>query len=431
MRMIWGILIIMTLAVGARDADAVAVTSGLIGYWPANGNGSDQSGFGRDLTLNGGLGFGSGVEGQAFAFANNSTRFATRVVDDAAFDFGSADFTLQVWANFRAFGSAEHTLIEKFTGEAGPGWTLTQLSGPHLQFYATGGAILDTRGGNPITGFSANAWHDILVRRSGSAFTLFFDGKPIRTNSNANPSLDTIQPLRIGNRQGGQGFPMDGRIDEAAIWNRALTDIEVAAVYSEFGSPPSPVGPAVWSISSGGNGHAYEFIPNGGIDWPAARDAAAAKSYQGVAGHLATATSAGESEFLHQLMIDSANSQGISPFVEAWLGGFQSNPAGPANQSWTWVTGEPWSYINWDSDEPNDSSGDERYLGIWGPLGDGPAGQWNDQGGPNDGSVAGNIQGYLVEYPVPEPAGLLLALTLAALAPLRRRAGAYALMRAG
>jgi hypothetical protein len=420
--MIRGVLVTIVLTTSLRDAGAVAVTSGLIGYWPADGNGSDQSGFGRDLTLNGGLAFSSGLAGQAFSFANNNAQFATRTQDDAEFNFGIGDFTLQVWVNFNAFGSAEHTLMEKFTGVSGPGWTLTQLPGPSIMF-AGNGAILDTRGAPSLVGFTAQRWHDILVRRSNNVFNLFFDGVLVRTNSAANLIADSTQPLRIGNRQGPQSFPMNGQIDEAAIWNRALTDAEIASVYSEYGSPHPPSEPAIWSIASGGNGHAYEFVPAGGIDWPAAKDAAAAKSYQGVAGHLATATSASENEFLHQLMIDSANSQGISPFIEAWLGGFQTNPAGPANQSWTWVTGEPWSYANWDSDEPNDSSGDERYLGIWGPFGDGPAGQWNDQGGPNDGSAAGNIQGYLVEYPVPEPAGLLLGLILAALAPLRRFAG--------
>lgn len=223
----------------ARSAPAIPITDGLIGYWPAEGNGADLSGFGRDLTLNGGLGFSAGLVGQAFNFHHNNAQYASRSVDDAAFDFGASDFTLQVWAKFNNF-SDEHTLIEKFNGPGGAGWTLTQRSGPFLHFYVNFGAlVLDTGENVPLPGLSTNDWHDILVRRSGSAFTMFFDGSAVVTKSVANINFNTSQPLRIGNRLGIQSFPMDGAIDEAAIWNRALSDAEVTTLYLTLIPEPS------------------------------------------------------------------------------------------------------------------------------------------------------------------------------------------------
>ncbi|MCC6491682.1 MAG: hypothetical protein IT424_01530 [Pirellulales bacterium] len=420
----WPLLIVLACV---HPASAITVASGLIGYWPANGDGRDMSGFGRDLTFFRRLGFGDGVSGQAFSFSANNSQYAARTVDDAAYNFGTADFTLQVWANFNEFGG-EHTLFEKFTGAGGPGWTLTQLPGPNLQFFAHDAPILDTSGGPAIADFAGNAWHNILVRRSGNEFSLFVNGELIRANT-ANPSIDTIEPLRMGNRQGSQQFPMDGRIDEAAIWNRALSDAEVASLYEEFeGTLPDPPvldGPIVWPVAAGGNGHAYEFVRADGIDWSVARNSAVARVFHGVGGHLATATSAAENQFLQNLILDAHDDLEVSPFVEAWLGGYQSNPSGPADQSWTWVTGEPWNFTNWDSDEPNDAvGGGEQYLGIWGPQGGGPLGLWNDQGGPSDPFASGNIQGYLVEYAIPEPAAVGLGLQLAIVAGVLRRNGA-------
>ncbi len=159
-------------------------------------------------------------------------------IDDSEFDFGTSDFTLQVWTNFNAFGTSEQTLMEKFNGPDGNGWTLTQRSGPSLHFFVNGGVLLETGEGIAVANFTADAWHDIIVRRNANVFTLFFDGNAITTNSGLNPNINSDQPLRIGNRQGPQSFPMDGRIDEAAIWNRALSDAEVLTLFR--GSVPEP-----------------------------------------------------------------------------------------------------------------------------------------------------------------------------------------------
>lgn len=248
------IIVLAIMAGPIRIALAIPVTDGLIGYWPADGNGSDLSGFGRDLTLNGGLGFSNGLVGQAFNFHQNNAEFAARMVDDSAFDFGTSDFTLQVWASFNNFGSSEHTLFEKFTGSGGPGWTLTQRWGPSLEFYANGAMPdVDSGIGVPLAGLTTNAWHHILVRRSGNTFTMFFDGSAIKSVSGFNPNIDSIQPLRIGNRRGGQEgphFSMDGRIDEAAIWNRALTDAEVTTIFRATVPEPSALTLTAFAIAA-------------------------------------------------------------------------------------------------------------------------------------------------------------------------------------
>ena len=79
--------------------------------------------------------------------------------------------------------------------------------------------------------------------------------------------------------------------------------------------------------------------------------------------------------------------------VALWIGGYQPNPNDPADQGWTWVTGEPWSYTNWAIGEPNDfsvPSGRESFLELWPTR----SGQWNDN---VDGSSIS--QGwYVVEY---------------------------------
>lgn len=94
--------------------------------------------------------------------------------------------------------------------------------------------------------------------------------------------------------------------------------------------------------------------------------------FMGEFGHLATITSAEENDFVASLLA------GL-PVTEVWLGATQPDPDDPPAEGWEWVTGETWDYTNWDSDEPDDNGGDEHYLGMWGELGDGIFGSWNDQ----------------------------------------------------
>ncbi len=137
-------------------------------------------------------------------------------------------------------------------------------------------------------------------------------------------------------------------------------------------------------------GHYYDAIA-GDINWDDAKIGAEALSYLGVYGHLATIASQAENDFIIN------NLGGAVVLNGYWLGGFQ--PAGspePAG-NWQWVTGETWNYTNWSLGEPNNAASGEDVLHFWNNNG-----QWNDS------SSGVNFSGYVVEYPVPEPASLLL-----------------------
>lgn len=153
-----------------------------------------------------------------------------------------------------------------------------------------------------------------------------------------------------------------------------------------------------------GNGHSYLVVSSPGADWYSANAAASAMTYQGQTGYLATLTSAGEDAFVGGLVAGQS---------EAWLGGIQSPITEPvAGAGWTWITGEPWAYTNWNGGEPNDAYGpaSEQWLGMWG------FGAWNDEGS------FGNISAYVVEFNTPEPGTYaLLACGLTAFALRFRR----------
>lgn len=221
-------LVVATVSVARAD-----FTNGLVGHWTFDGSGYDDSPNHNTLTLQGGLGYrAAGLLGNALEFPLDLNQFAIRSADDATYDFGTGNFTLQVWANFRTL-SGEQTLFEKFVGAGGPGWTVTKVTGNAIQFYGNASpfpAIQVQTAANSVS--TTNIWHQVVVRRNGSAFNIFLDGTSAATGSSTRSISDTTNPLMVGRRDGSQGYPMDGGIDELAIWNRALSNTEISQLYN-------------------------------------------------------------------------------------------------------------------------------------------------------------------------------------------------------
>jgi hypothetical protein len=208
------------------------ITANLQGYWQFNGNGADSSGMNRPLNIVGGPGFGSGLFGSALSLTGNASQYAVRPIDDAIFNL-SSNMTVQIWANFNTIVN-EETLIEKFSNTGGPGWTLTKLDQTvmppyQVQWFVDGAPHLFS---NPLT-ISTGVWHQFAARRNGSSWDVFFDGMDVGSTTNSGTPTNSSNPLLIGRRQDSfQQFPVNGLIDEAAIWNRSLSNSEIAQLYN-------------------------------------------------------------------------------------------------------------------------------------------------------------------------------------------------------
>jgi len=152
------------------------------------------------------------------------------VADNAAFSFGSSDFTIEMWAKTTQSGYI-----------AGIGkWQTGQLSwlirtddtstGKWEFFYSTTGSnYVQTSGVNIKDG----AWHHLAVSRSGANIRLFTDGVLSNTNT-ANPTIYTsTAPVVVGSDQGAQFF--NGYISDVRV-------VKGTAVYtSNFTPPTAPV----------------------------------------------------------------------------------------------------------------------------------------------------------------------------------------------
>ena len=110
------------------------------------------------------------------------------------------------------------------------------------------------------------------------------------------------------------------------------------------------------------NGHSY-YRSTGSATWTTAKSNCAA-----MGGYLVTVTSSGENSFLFNI------------WPSGWIGLTDEVTEG----TWKWVTGETYSYTNWNSGEPN-NAGNEDYVQFV------SNGKWNDL--PNNVSLP-----YVLEF---------------------------------
>ena len=128
------------------------------------------------------------------------------------------------------------------------------------------------------------------------------------------------------------------------------------------------------------NGNTYKLF-NNPVSWDLAKEICAEKG-----GHLVTITSEAEEKAVSDLRSKCSN-----PYV--WIG------ATSESGSWKWVTGESLSYTNWDSGQPDNYEGKEKYACIWGN------GKWNDYD--NDAYLYVNC--YICEFDKIEPSSVTLS----------------------
>jgi hypothetical protein len=194
-----------------------------------------------------------------------------------------------------------------------------------------------------------------------------------------------------------------------SAWQNLLRTVSFSSTSNVIGN--RSISFSVGNLISASNGHFYEFVSTGAT-WTNAKTNAAAKTYLGLTGYLATITSQTENDFIQQkLSADGwvgASDSYTQINAATGITSFADQTA--AEGKWYWVTGPEkgtqmttgnapnstslppvygTAYNNWNTGEPNNSS-NEHYIQIYSTGGVAP-GKWNDLNG--TGSL-----GYVVEY---------------------------------
>ena len=181
--------------------------------------------------------FTPGEVDQAFNF-DGSTGYV-QVPQNSLWDFGSNDFTVDFWINFRTPNTSEtldspdvFDIIGVDEGEGQTNKWLVRFGGGVLTLH------INDNGTGPGPVFLAqapfspnlNQWYFIAVTRSGNTFTTYIDGQAAATQTVAITIPSINAPLTWGLVEAGRY--LNGLMDEVEIYNRALTAAEIQAIYN-------------------------------------------------------------------------------------------------------------------------------------------------------------------------------------------------------
>ena len=209
------------------DTNCVAPPAGLVSWWRAEGNASDEAG-GNGGTLVEQTAYGAGRVGLGFLFDGSGDMVQVA----SSSNLWLQDFTIETWIRRTSASVVTHF----FDGGAqlfccGPGGYNFGIDAGGLLFAGKVGVSLV----QPSAAITDTSWHHVAVTKSGSAVVFYVDGLAYPA-----PAFGAVfefpTTAAIGARPYDQGNGFLGAIDELAIYNRALTAIEVQAIYTASGS---------------------------------------------------------------------------------------------------------------------------------------------------------------------------------------------------
>jgi hypothetical protein len=203
--------------------------SGLVAYWPFNGNADDESGNGHGGTLQGGVTLSDD------RFGNPESAYAFNGID-GRIDYGllwgggnaPSSLTMAAWFNYAQTGNEGKIIYHGWSGEF-------QL----LAIGNTAAAAVHLNSGwyNTHVMISPDTWYFLVATwEQGGQLLLYLDGQPMDTTGVPNQPMGqqpTTYYPSIGSYNQSAGAFFTGMIDDIRVYNRVLTQEEIDSLNNE------------------------------------------------------------------------------------------------------------------------------------------------------------------------------------------------------
>jgi hypothetical protein len=211
------------------------VSTGLVAYYPFNGNANDASGNGNNGTVVNATFQTNGPNGEvALRFAGNTSSYA--VVPESASLEPSNSLSIAMWCNGvpgQACGFGWGTILRK-SAACGPGYLIRgcnggtgfEIDGPNV---CTGGLQISAA----FQTFTATSWQHIVGTYSAADGVLkTYENGVLISQTPLTTQLSHSGNLYIGGANvGGDDGGFNGLINEVRIYNRALSASDVQQLY--------------------------------------------------------------------------------------------------------------------------------------------------------------------------------------------------------
>lgn len=228
------VLISITVHSNAQTVPAYIPSNGLVAWYPFNGNANDESGNGNNGTVN-----GATLTTDRNGNANSAYSFdGTSYIDiPPSATLNPSEITVSTWVKYTTQTSGYKCIFSNWKDDGVNDRTYNMAISPSDNFHSTvspNGTPTATLC-NSITTVTLNVWKHFLVTYNDTTLNVYIDG--VLDNSVAATTIGPINTsannlLRIGAKN--VSTPTEfivGDIDDIGIWNRALTQQEITALY--------------------------------------------------------------------------------------------------------------------------------------------------------------------------------------------------------
>jgi uncharacterized protein (TIGR02145 family) len=270
MKFVISVLFFLLLVFGYKaQVPSYVPSNGLVGWWPFNGNANDASSNGNNGTVNGAVlttdRFGNVSSAYDFHQTGHITLPSLNVTS----------ITINAWVKRLPGPVGAPAIVSKH-------YTSSTTNSSYLLYHQEAEACVPkiyytNTVGSPFAEAATgkndcdDAWHMITGVVSAAQIKIYYDGILVSTNSNGGSIKSSTFNTLIGRSYANNGAlsatTFGGKIDDVGIWNRALSDCEVAGLY--FAGNPLSISVSNKIICSGQTAtlSANPSIVGGGYLW--------------------------------------------------------------------------------------------------------------------------------------------------------------------
>lgn len=222
------------LYIGSSGQGDVNLQQGLVGHWKLDGNGVDSSSYGNNGTVTGASVATDRKDSAsgALSFNGTSSDYVTIGNPDEMQITGSQ--TISMWLKPDTFDIRRNPFAKAYGGEG----TITQETSGTLNYYygTNGGNGHPYQNINTGTSLSLDTWTHVLIVRDldSMELTWYVNGSQTnQTTANYASAIASSNSAFIGR---GYVNNYSGSIDDVRVYNRAINQAEVQALYSQYDS---------------------------------------------------------------------------------------------------------------------------------------------------------------------------------------------------
>ncbi len=197
----------------------------------------------------------SGDLDKAAGFSNNNANFVS-IANSAGLEALTTAFTFEMWVFPLAAGAASKAVLQKTnaTEEENEGVSiLVAESGKALQATTFFTVVKETF--ILAKSLTVSAWNYIVYTYDNAVFRWYINAAQVREKAFVGPTPAFAGPTKIGSRFANVAQPLNGNVDEVAIYSTALSQARISAHYFVGTQPPEPVVAASGAMPRAGHKH--------------------------------------------------------------------------------------------------------------------------------------------------------------------------------